>query len=156
MKQCFLPIKKTMCSWEEIELNTTLLKLSKKSAYCHWEVLGSLGGPQRSLQELWAKCPRLGYEEGSVRFHRASVLLNSSGDNLTSKYPFSSVADLIQAAWIEVLPHSCHAANQLWTKGRKIGIRKSPCEQGVLHCSLRKENFDVKCPEPGRAHALLG
>lgn len=43
-----------------------------------------------------------------------------------------------------MLPYSCHAANQLWKKGRTIGIRKSPCEQSVLRCTWEKDNYNVK------------
>lgn len=50
-------------------------------------------------------------------------LLCTSGGSLIYKYPFSSLAVFMETVWTEVLPHSCHAAN-LWTKGRKTGIRK--------------------------------
>ena len=142
--------------WKEIELNITVLWPSKKSACCHWGHLETFQEVQ-SLRELLAKCVRVGYEEVSVRLHRASKhLLSTSGGILTCKYPFSSLADFTEAAWTEVLLHPCHAATQ-WTKGRKIGIRRGIWARCSSLSIEGGKPYDVKkLPGQGWADALLG
>lgn len=144
MKQCFLPTWKKnntkQCVRERkwAEHNITAAKPEKYILSLRGSGT-SLGGPKRSV----SSCPRLRYEEGSVGSHRASVLLYTFEDHLTSRYLFS-FADFIEVARTEVLPYSRHAANQLWKKGRKIRIRKSPCEQGVLRCTWQRDNYNVE------------
>lgn len=123
-----------MCRWEKT-VYITLFLLRKKNARCHWEAKGvSKNYGQNDLE--W----------GTKSVSSALVFLSIFRGNLTYKGSFFSLVDFVEGIWTEVLPHLCLTANQLWTKGREVGIRKRTFEQGVLHHQLREENC-VQCKE---------